>query len=343
MKIPKVSVVMSVYNGERYLCESVDSILSQTFTDLEFIIIDDGSTDETWAILNRYTDPRLVLLRNKSNIGLAASLNRALAIARGRYVARQDADDFSFPPRLERQVAFLDAHPSVGIVGTGRVTVSESGEATNVYHMPASDDRIRAWLLRRSPFCHGTVMVRYHLLCDAGGYRPEFWVAQDYDLWLRLAERCEMANLPEVLYAYRSHRFQTTQLQKNLQKSTIRSHNLASQRPFYGKAKLASQRLLCGKDELGDRVADTTEPLIKRSLAKQRASWGLHLCLQRRWSDGFDLLRDALTSGYIPGRGLLWAILVDDLWFTLAPPLKDKVSRLKRKVVGVLSLLLTVT
>ena len=321
MKIPKVSVVMSVYNGERYLRESVESILAQTFTDYEFIVVDDGSTDETWDILNSYTDSRLVLLRNESNMGLPASLNRGLAIARGRYVARQDADDFSFPHRLERQVAYLDAHSFVGIVGTGRVTVSESGEAISVYHMPTSDDRIRAWLLRRSPFCHGTVMARRHFLHDAGGYRPELPVTEDYDLWLRLAERCEMANLPEVLYAYRSHKLAVSKLRGDRQ----------TQDGIWTQ-KLACQRLFCGEDKLGGCVADVTEPLIRRLLAKQRAFWGLHLCLQGHWGDGFNLLLNAIGSGYKPNARFFWAIGVDDIWFTLAPHFRTKLSRLKRKV-----------
>ena len=329
MKIPKVSVVMSVYNGERYLRESVESILAQTFTDYEFIVVDDGSTDETWDILNSYTDSRLVLLRNESNMGLPASLNRGLAIARGRYVARQDADDFSFPHRLERQVAYLDAHSFVGIVGTGRVTVSESGEAISVYHMPTSDDRIRAWLLRRSPFCHGTVMARRYLLYETGGYRAALPVTEDYDLWLRLAERCEMANLTEVLYAYRSHELAVSKLRGDQQEQdTFRTQ------------ELACQRLLYGEDELGGCVADTTEPLIKRSLAKQRAFWGLHLCLQGRWSEGLDLLRNAVASGHRPSARLFWAIVADDFWFTLAPRLRNNLSRLKRKVLAVRNLLL---
>ncbi len=128
-KVPRVSVLMSVYNGERFLRDSVESILGQTFTDFEFLILDDGSTDSTCEILEEYAnkDARIVLVRNDRNLGLTRSLNKGLRLVRGEYLARQDADDISLPKRLEMQVKFLDAHPEVGVVGSALEIIDENG------------------------------------------------------------------------------------------------------------------------------------------------------------------------------------------------------------------------
>lgn len=200
---PKVSVVMSVYNGELYLREAVDSILDQTFTDFEFIIIDDGSTDTTWQILSAYNDPRTRLVRNHENIGLTRSLNKALALARGEYVARQDADDVSLPWRLARQVAFLDATPGVGLVSSSYEVIDPEGRRLRTVTVPTSDSDIRSHLYKRNPFCHGAAVFRHACIEAVGGYRESFRVAQDYDLWLRMAERFELANLGDPLYRWR--------------------------------------------------------------------------------------------------------------------------------------------
>lgn len=200
---PRVSVLMSVYNGARYLQEAVDSILGQTFDDFEFIIVDDGSTDATPAILDSYTDARIVRLRNEANIGLTRSLNKGLAVARGEYVARQDADDVSLPERLARQVAFLDAYPSIALVGTAYQEVFEDGRPDRQVSMPLKPGDVREQLLYHSCFCHGSVLARSVCLQAVDGYNEQFVVAQDWDLWLRLADRFDLANLEEILYQLR--------------------------------------------------------------------------------------------------------------------------------------------
>jgi glycosyltransferase involved in cell wall biosynthesis len=140
---PKVSVVMSVYNGEKYLCEAIDSILNQTFENFEFLIVNDGSTDRTLEILQSYRDPRIKVINNERNIGLTASLNKGLKIAKGEYVARMDADDVSFPHRLEQQKAFLDRNPRVAMVGSWAEVIDESGKTQETWRVLTSSHLLK--------------------------------------------------------------------------------------------------------------------------------------------------------------------------------------------------------
>jgi glycosyltransferase involved in cell wall biosynthesis len=198
---------MSVYNGERYLRQAVDSILNQTFTDFEFIIADDGSTDSTAAILDSYDDARIVRLRNKSNIGLTRSLNRGLHVAEGTYIARQDADDVSLPERLERQVAFLDSHPAVGLAGSNYFLVDRNGAVLGDVRGlgPLGGDVLKWRLLWGNTFAHPSVMFRHHLVQALGGYPEDCAYAQDYVLWLRLCLETDMAVLAQPLICLRKH------------------------------------------------------------------------------------------------------------------------------------------
>jgi glycosyltransferase involved in cell wall biosynthesis len=209
MNVPRVSVVMSVFNGQPFLGQAVESILNQTFTDLEFIVIDDGSTDDTWETLARYAeqDQRLVLLRNQPNIGVVRSLNRGLEAARGEFVVRQDADDVSLPQRIEKQVAFLDAHPEVGVVGTVPQIVSVNGASfgANVY-TATQNEEIQHRLLDHMCLCGPSIAVRKECFRAAGFYFSEgLDASEDYDVCLRLAEVTQMASLAESLYQYRQH------------------------------------------------------------------------------------------------------------------------------------------
>jgi glycosyltransferase involved in cell wall biosynthesis len=203
--MPRVSVVMSVYNGERHLSEAIESILVQTFSDFEFIIIDDGSTDGTPTILKGYNDARIVLIRNQRNIGLACSLNKGLALAQGEYVARMDADDVALPHRFEMQAAFLERHPEIGILGSGCRLIDSTGLERGVYWAPAlSDLHIRWTSLLRNPFWHPTVTMRRDVLVQNGlSYDETFQTTQDYELWTRLLKFTRGANLGELLIRYR--------------------------------------------------------------------------------------------------------------------------------------------
>jgi hypothetical protein len=204
-RAPRVSVVMPVFNGEKYLAEAVESVLGQTFQDLELVAVDDGSRDGSRGILEGFAqaDRRVRLVVNEQNLGLAGALNRGCAGARAPYIARLDADDVAIPDRLSRQVEFLDAHPSVAAVGGSLITMDASGRRISTRRFPTKNRAIQSTLLRYNCFSHPSMTIRRAALEAVGGYR--FRWGEDYDLWLRLAERFELANLPEPMVLHRLH------------------------------------------------------------------------------------------------------------------------------------------
>jgi len=203
-KTPHVSIIMAVYNGETYLFETVSSILNQTFREFEYIIVNDGSTDDTEHILARVIDPRIIVIRNGQNRGLAHSLNKGLAIARGKYIARIDAGDLAVPQRLEKQVAFLEQHPEIGIIGSGCLVIDDNDEKRGIERFPLNDLEIRWTSLLNNPFLHPSVMIRRDILSQHRlMYDPTFQATQDYELWTRLLEYTRGANLEDLLTLYR--------------------------------------------------------------------------------------------------------------------------------------------
>ncbi|MBI1920674.1 MAG: glycosyltransferase [Geobacter sp.] len=206
--IPRVTVLMPVYNGERFLREAIDSILAQSFTDFELLIINDGSTDGSAGIIESYGDPRIRLVHNERNLGLVATLNRGIDLARGEYLARMDADDVSLPERLERQVTYLDAHPGVGVCAVRVALIGSEGEARGEWDMDrqtTSWQEIRACLPKSNCIAHPGVMARKDLLARYR-YRAEQLHAEDYDLWLRLcADGHKIGKIAEPLLRYRVH------------------------------------------------------------------------------------------------------------------------------------------
>lgn len=206
--LPKVTVLMAVYNGERYLREAIDSVLGQTFADFEFLIIDDASCDSTSEIIAEYADrdQRIVILRNQVNMGLTKSLNKGLHVARGEYIARQDADDVSLPGRLEKQVAILEENPDVILV-SGNIDLIDSDG--HVWRRPRRMGRPRlvAWFLIFYNHLggHSQVMFRRQPVVDLGGYSEERPYSQDYELWLRLAEVGSIVIMPDVILRQRRH------------------------------------------------------------------------------------------------------------------------------------------
>jgi glycosyltransferase involved in cell wall biosynthesis len=197
---------MAVHNGAQYVGLAIDSILAQTFTDFELVIVEDGSTDQTPQILASYGDPRIVLVKNDHNMGLTRSLNRGIQASSGELIARQDADDVSLPDRLARQVSYLEAHPTVGLIGSGSRWIDGQGDLIREWHPPADPVEIHQLLLGSIVFLHGTFMFRRACLQDTGGgYSETMPVAQDCDLLFHISEKWDLANLPEVLYVHRRH------------------------------------------------------------------------------------------------------------------------------------------
>jgi hypothetical protein len=189
---------MAVYNGEPWLGDALASTLGQSLQNLEFIVVDDGSTDGTATRLADLGDPRVSVLR-QSRAGQTAALNRGLRAARAPLVARIDADDVSLPDRLARQARFMAAHPEVGLLGTAAREIAPSGAVIHTLAPPCDDRAIRRALMRANPFVHSSVMFRRALIDGFGGYDESFAVAQDYDLWLRLSRVTRLANLSEPL------------------------------------------------------------------------------------------------------------------------------------------------
>lgn len=200
---PKVSVIMSVYNGGGYLLEAIKSIQNQTFNNLEFLIVNDASADNTAQILQQIDDPRIRVFTNQQNLGLTRSLNKVLKHCRGDFIARMDADDVSHPFRLEKQVFFLESHPSYALVGSAYYVINETGKTIYRVDVLTESQQIKAGLEKQNWFGHGSVLMRKSALKMVDGYDEEFRCAQDYDLWLRLSEHYELANIKEPLYFWR--------------------------------------------------------------------------------------------------------------------------------------------
>lgn len=207
MTRPAISVVMSVYNGEKFLAEAVDSVLNQTFTDFEFIIIDDGSTDQTAQILSDYAtrDSRIRII-SQENRGRAESLNRGIELARGDLIARMDADDVCLPHRLQDQLEYMNGRPKLGLLGSHVDLITPGSRNLGPWFaLPTTDGDIRRGLADGCPLIHPTVMMRRDVIMSAGGYRKLLLDADDYDMFLRVSELTQMANLPQALLLYRIH------------------------------------------------------------------------------------------------------------------------------------------
>lgn len=202
---PVITVLMSVYNAERYLAEAIQSILTQTEGRFEFLIVNDGSHDASGSILDRYAaqDSRIRVI-HQENRGLIASLNLLLEEARAPLVARMDSDDVSRPERFAAQLAFMTANPHVAVLGTNTDELDADGAffPCSDYHPEHASD-IRARLLVASTMCHPSVMMRRDAILALGGYRAAFRHCEDYDLWLRVSEKYDMHNLPDRLFLYR--------------------------------------------------------------------------------------------------------------------------------------------
>ncbi len=199
-----LSVVMPVYNGAPYLGRAIDSILCQTCGDYEFIIINDGSIDESAAIIQKYDDSRIRYYEHP-NRGLAATLNRGIEMATGKYLARQDQDDISFPQRFEKQIAFLEARPEYGMVGTWAEIWIRDKKTRRAHKHPSDNLTLNFDLLFNNPFVHSSMMLRKSVLDEIGSYTDDKTrrLPEDYELWSRIARKFKVANVPEMLHVYR--------------------------------------------------------------------------------------------------------------------------------------------
>jgi glycosyltransferase involved in cell wall biosynthesis len=208
---PKITVLMSVHNGLPYVDDAVESILRQTFTEFEFVIVDDASNDGTAEYLRGVQDPRVRLLSLSENIGLTAALNRGLRETCGEFVARQDADDWSDPQRLAKQVAYLQANPRCAVVGSQAQLVDDRGRSLGKKNFPLKHDGICFAHLFDNCLAHSAAMFRRSIVAEAGGYDEAWEASQDYELWSRLSVRAKLANLPQRLVTLRVREGSITQ------------------------------------------------------------------------------------------------------------------------------------
>lgn len=205
---PQISVLLPVYNGGPYLKEAIRSILNQTFKNFEFIIINDGSTDNSKMIMEAYaaTDKRIRIF-NQKNQGLVATLNRGLKLAKYNLIARMDADDIAVPTRLEKQVSFMQKNPNIVVLGSWMKLINHNGVKLRTISYPTTAENLKDRLLQECLMAHPSVCMRKDIILELGGYRQLYKHAEDYDLWLRVFERDNdsIENLKDILLLYRQH------------------------------------------------------------------------------------------------------------------------------------------
>ena len=215
----KVSVIIPIFNGEKYLEAAIDSILKQTFNNYELLLIDDGSTDKTLKIISTYKDKRIRLLKNDHNMGLAVTRNRGIDESKGEYIAWLDCDDISLPTRLEKQVTVLDENPDIGLCGTWVKTIG--GESGSIWKYPVEPDFLRSTMIFYNPLATSSIMLKKKFLIEHNlRFDLLFPPAEDYDLWERLSNICKITNVPKVLTLHRTHSAQISCLMAEKQKKS---------------------------------------------------------------------------------------------------------------------------
>lgn len=204
---PTVTVIMPVYNVEKYVGFAIESIISQTFEDFKFLIIDDASTDHTLEVINQYHDKRIELIKNHTNIGIANSLNRGLSLANSPYIARMDGDDISKPTRFEKQIAYMKSDSKLSIVGSHMELIDNNGLILKKQEKKTGNENIKIGLFfGNTSLAHPSIMIKktaldkYHLRYD-----PAYQYAEDYDLYCRASQHIRFDNYPEALVQYRIH------------------------------------------------------------------------------------------------------------------------------------------
>jgi len=203
---PRVTVLIPVYNREKYVAAAIESILAQSFIDFELLLIDDGSTDGSVGIMRSYTaDPRVRLVRNEHNLGIPKTRNQGIELARGEYIAMLDSDDWAYPCRLEKQVTFLDRHRDFAVVGAWATEMDEKGQPlSRDKRRFVSPGELQSRLLFRCSLCNSSIMARKAILQDYG-YREQYAVCEDFDLFVRVAKNYKLGTLPETLVRRRTH------------------------------------------------------------------------------------------------------------------------------------------
>lgn len=294
---PIVSVVMVVRNAERFLAESIESVLRQTFRDFEFIIVDFGSTDSSRAIIANYSNKdNRVLLHEIPNCGLAEARNAGCSLARGKYIAVMDADDVCLPCRLELEVDFMERHSEIGVVGGATEWIDIAGRSLGVHDFPLDDPDIKSTLEVSFPFCHPTMLVRTEAFRQVNGYRAPFVFAQDYDLGLRISEQFPCANLRDLVLKYRIHPYQVS-MRKQTQQTLCK---LAAQASAASR-KNGSSDALNGVTEITPEVLSKLGVTVARqqsNLVSDCRNWIRSMCAASEYSVALEAATSILQSNW---------------------------------------------
>jgi glycosyltransferase involved in cell wall biosynthesis len=337
MTAPVVSVVMSVFNGERFLAEAVESILRQDYQEFEFIIIDDGSTDGSIAMLDSYqiVDARIKVYHEK-HTGLVGSLNRGCGLARGKYIARMDADDIAHRDRLEKQVAFMEAHQDVAVLGASVEWVNAEGKSLYISTNPTMDSDIKEDLLlhRRCAFWHPTILMRREVFNATGGYRPNVIGAEDYDLWLRAGEKFQLANLEEVVLQYRIHSNQVS-VQHRVQQtlSTLAAQSAAKNRKEGRPDFLSHMREITQAALVGWGISTAEQ---QSEIFSDYRKWIRMMCNAGEYSSALNAAREVVNTG---GNGVeRWQVA--DVYLTIAKLLWQRKQFLRSAISAAHAVLL---
>lgn len=228
---PQITVLMAVYNGSAFLRHAIDSILEQTFTNYEFLIINDASTDASGGIIASYHDPRIRVVNNRTNLGLTKSLNIGLKLAKGALIARMDADDLSHPQRLAKQIALMKTDNNYGLIAGGMEVIDEKGKVRSVSKNDYTPEKIYSELQFRNFIPHSSVLFKKDLILNLGGYNQKFKYAQDYALWVSLSQIAKLNAVNESLIKWRNTDGNISNLRKREQQAIVKeivTHNIRS-------------------------------------------------------------------------------------------------------------------
>lgn len=292
MDSPLVSIVMPAYNAEKYIEQSIESIINQTYQNWELIIIDDGSTDNTFQCTQRYLNDKVHAFKF-ANKGQSAQLNAGIALAKGKYIAIAHADDINELNRLELQVNYLDSNPNISICGTFIKTFNSKNEQKNINY-PIESDNCYSALFYGNPLAHPTVMIRKALFIDHNlKYNEHLVAAEDYDLWIRLSKYAKIGNIPEVLVQYRLHEAQTSEIKKIEEEKIVNSSRL----------KLVKQ--------LGENTSKKNVAIIYHFFYKSN-----RLSAYQQWKGLFQSQRQICRNSYmssVNAKKFLFSILISNL------------------------------
>lgn len=254
---PKISVIMSVYNGERYLKYSIDSVLNQTYGNFEFIIINDGSTDKTLELIKGYDDPRIILI-NRKNKGLVYSLNEGIDRARGEYIARQDDDDISMKDRFEIQLKLI-SNSDYAVVGGSIRIIDEKGNEKGIHGAITNDEALREESILRGAFAHGTAFGRAGVFKEYK-YDSSKWPAEDFDLWVRMQDKYKLGNTERTIYKYREN------LQGISSKNKVKQQNMKNKISNIAKKIIKLEPVSLKQILKSENNKDTKKRIVKNRI-----------------------------------------------------------------------------